>query len=230
MLETVIEIEWSLGILLGVLLVVVAVHHRAFRDHPFFFAFFTLNLFWGLVVWVFRETLFNVRIFTAKELLIDIFSVGLAFVQANHVLRPYPGIWRSIRTFLVILLLISLAYCFYIPGFLTHSDQLWEKLNLQFHPRLSSTAAMLFLIIAMAVHFYNLRVRRTDKIIILGFLVHLGPNALGFFFLQHFMESVTVGHVVNMFYLGFYSLAECLWIGIYLPNHDVLDPAVDRHI
>jgi len=151
-----------------------------------FFFFYILTMFLSsLFILFFYEWMINTRLygqgyyiyfFAFKDILHNLLKLGIIYVLYEKIYRPYQGARPMIRT----LLFLTTPFFFYNLLTLRSDPQnslIWNIVY-RFDSWVVIWLALMFIILAGGVFFFNLKIDRRLKYILLGFLAYQAPRAI----------------------------------------------------
>jgi hypothetical protein len=120
-----------------------------------------------LLVILFSDRFYTVQFWMAKQALYDVLKVAVALELAYRVVRAFPGATRTVRVWVLALLVTSTAVITSGPWAGGHSTVA------EWQPRVVFGVVSLFTLTALVVLWYNLPVRSWHRALLMGFSAYL---------------------------------------------------------
>jgi hypothetical protein len=139
----------------------------------------------SLIIFFFYEYLVNnywcgqrlyTYFFAAIDILHNLLKLVIIYFLYDRIYKPYPGA-RSLIRLLLILTTPFLLYNFFFLKPDPLKGLLWHIVY-RFDSWVVIWIALLFIILAGGVYYFNLEINRRLKYILLGFLAYLAPRAI----------------------------------------------------
>jgi len=212
-----------LSIVLEVLLLFQILKVRQFSFCKLFFFYILAMLIPSLIILFYYDALIHAHLegqrlytcfFAGKDILHNLIKAGIIYWLYRKIYHSYPGAKSSI----FILLCLTIPFLIYNMATLPTDSEyglMWD-IAYSLDSRIVIWLALIFIILSGGVYFFNLKIDRTLKFILLGFLAYQAPRAIVKILADIFSPSyhLLFSHINQFLILP----ALAIWILAFIPR------------
>ena len=225
------EFIYVLSIILEAFILYLILKHKQYHLCKLFFFYIFFLWIPSIFFLIFWDTLYRsnmsgsyilLYLFAVNNHLHNLLKFGIIYEMYMKIYRPYPGARTIILPFLILTLPLLFYYLLTVQSF-SGLGLVWN-IAMELDSRIILVITLQFIVIAGGVFFFNLKIHRTLKLIILGFLVYQGPRSINLLlatfyagksneFISHMHEFKIVSYIHQFWIIP----VLLIWIWAYFP-------------